>query len=371
MHGDLHYENVLAGEREPWLVIDPKPMSGDPHYEPAPMLWNRMEELAGDVRGGLRRRFHTIVDARRARRGPGPRLGGGPDGASTPTGRSRTPSGSTGRCRPRSGTGSPAASRSPRPSRTSGASDQSDNNSSTVGPVGGCGLSATLVSVNVGRPQVRDWAGIGRTSIEKHPVSGPVRGPHPRPGGRPGLRRRAPRGRRPGRLRLRPRGPRPLGRAAGDADPGRPVRREPHDPGIDVNEAEVGERWRIGTRRARGRLRPDPCNDFKNWMGAQRLRRHRLGEAIRGRGSAGSLPPRRRGGRRRGRRRDRGRAPAGARRHGQHDVRRAHHAARAAARPAAGRRAGRPRRANGPRSTSREPERARTVPPPGRSATGA
>jgi len=63
IHADLHYENVLAGEREPWLVIDPQPMSGDPHYEPAPLLWNRLEELAGDVRGGLRRRFHAVVDA--------------------------------------------------------------------------------------------------------------------------------------------------------------------------------------------------------------------------------------------------------------------------------------------------------------------
>ena len=63
IHGDLHYENVLAGDREPWLVIDPKPMSGDPHYEPAPMLWNRFDELAGDVRDGVRRRFHTLVDA--------------------------------------------------------------------------------------------------------------------------------------------------------------------------------------------------------------------------------------------------------------------------------------------------------------------
>jgi streptomycin 6-kinase len=61
VHGDLHYLNVLASTREPWLVIDPKPMSGDPHYEPAPMLWNRMEEL-DDVRTGVRRRFHTLVD---------------------------------------------------------------------------------------------------------------------------------------------------------------------------------------------------------------------------------------------------------------------------------------------------------------------
>jgi streptomycin 6-kinase len=62
IHGDLHYENVLAADREPWLVIDPKAMSGDPHYEPAPMLWNRVDELAGDLRDGLRRRFHTLVD---------------------------------------------------------------------------------------------------------------------------------------------------------------------------------------------------------------------------------------------------------------------------------------------------------------------
>jgi streptomycin 6-kinase len=63
VHGDLHYLNVLASDREPWLVIDPKPMSGDPHFELAPMLWNRMEELGDSVRTGVRRRFHTLVDA--------------------------------------------------------------------------------------------------------------------------------------------------------------------------------------------------------------------------------------------------------------------------------------------------------------------
>lgn len=63
VHGDLHYENVLAADREPWLVIDPKPMSGDPHYEIAPMLFDRFGELEGYVREGVRRRFHTLVDA--------------------------------------------------------------------------------------------------------------------------------------------------------------------------------------------------------------------------------------------------------------------------------------------------------------------
>jgi streptomycin 6-kinase len=63
IHGDLHYENVLAADREPWLVIDPKPMSGDPHYEIAPMLWDRWDELAGYVREGVRRRFYTLSEA--------------------------------------------------------------------------------------------------------------------------------------------------------------------------------------------------------------------------------------------------------------------------------------------------------------------
>ena len=62
IHGDLHYENVMAADRVPWLAIDPKPMSGDPHYEPAPMLWSRFDELEGDIRDGVRRRFHALVD---------------------------------------------------------------------------------------------------------------------------------------------------------------------------------------------------------------------------------------------------------------------------------------------------------------------
>ena len=65
VHGDLHYLNVLAADREPWLAIDPKPLSGDPHFELAPMLWNRWDEVVatGAVREAVRRRFHTLVDA--------------------------------------------------------------------------------------------------------------------------------------------------------------------------------------------------------------------------------------------------------------------------------------------------------------------
>ena len=63
LHGDLHYGKVLAGEREPWLAIGPKPMNGDPHFEIAPMLWHRWDELEGYVRGGIRTRLHALVEA--------------------------------------------------------------------------------------------------------------------------------------------------------------------------------------------------------------------------------------------------------------------------------------------------------------------
>jgi streptomycin 6-kinase len=65
LHTDLHYENVLAAEREPWLVIDPKPLSGDPCFEVAPLLWNRWDEAIADgsVREAVRERVQVVVDA--------------------------------------------------------------------------------------------------------------------------------------------------------------------------------------------------------------------------------------------------------------------------------------------------------------------
>ncbi|MFI5708907.1 aminoglycoside phosphotransferase family protein [Kribbella sp. NPDC051620] len=64
IHTDLHYENVLAADREPWLVIDPKPLSGDPYFEVAPLIWNRWDEVlaTGDLRFRVRQRFYTVID---------------------------------------------------------------------------------------------------------------------------------------------------------------------------------------------------------------------------------------------------------------------------------------------------------------------
>lgn len=67
VHGDLHGQNVLASARPTgprWLAIDPKPLSGDPHAEPAPLLWNRWSDVlaSGDVRRAVRRRLDAVVD---------------------------------------------------------------------------------------------------------------------------------------------------------------------------------------------------------------------------------------------------------------------------------------------------------------------
>ncbi|MEV7615770.1 aminoglycoside phosphotransferase family protein [Streptomyces sp. NPDC089799] len=48
LHWDLHFDNVLAGAREPWLAIDPKPLAGDPAFELWPALGNLFD--ADDVR---------------------------------------------------------------------------------------------------------------------------------------------------------------------------------------------------------------------------------------------------------------------------------------------------------------------------------
>ncbi len=50
---DLHADNVLAAEREPWLVIDPKPLVGEREFGVASLI--RGGELGGDRRSVLRR----------------------------------------------------------------------------------------------------------------------------------------------------------------------------------------------------------------------------------------------------------------------------------------------------------------------------
>ncbi len=128
-------------------------------------------------------------------------------------------------------------------------------------------MNFTLRSVHVGRPQPREWAGIGRTAIEKHPVAGAVRAT---------------------RLGLE-------GDQVGDTVHhggvdqavyafaredldlwaealGQPIRdgffgENLTTSGYDVNTAEIGERWQVGTALLEVASVRIPCNDFKGWLG--------------------------------------------------------------------------------------------------------
>ncbi|HKI93321.1 MAG TPA: aminoglycoside phosphotransferase family protein [Gaiellaceae bacterium] len=53
LHQDLHGENVLAAEREPWLAIDPKPLAGEREFAVAPIV--RSVELGHSKRDVLHR----------------------------------------------------------------------------------------------------------------------------------------------------------------------------------------------------------------------------------------------------------------------------------------------------------------------------
>ena len=128
-------------------------------------------------------------------------------------------------------------------------------------------MSASLLSVNVGRPKVRDWAGIGRTSIEKHAVTGPV-----------AARTRGLDGDQVSDVEHHGGVDQAVyAFAREDLDSwvvwlGQPIRAGQFGEnlttsGIDVNAAEVGERWVIGTAELEVASVRIPCNDFKNWMG--------------------------------------------------------------------------------------------------------
>ncbi|MFD1044854.1 aminoglycoside phosphotransferase family protein, partial [Kibdelosporangium lantanae] len=60
----LHYDNILAADREPWLAIDPKPLGGDPGFELMPALCNRWEDVvdSGNIPRAVRRRFDLMTD---------------------------------------------------------------------------------------------------------------------------------------------------------------------------------------------------------------------------------------------------------------------------------------------------------------------
>ncbi|WP_176710227.1 aminoglycoside phosphotransferase family protein [Streptomyces sp. Wb2n-11] len=64
LHWDLHYDNVLAAQREPWIAIDPEPLAGDPGFDLWPALDSRWDDVVakGDTLRIVQRRFDLLTD---------------------------------------------------------------------------------------------------------------------------------------------------------------------------------------------------------------------------------------------------------------------------------------------------------------------
>lgn len=59
LHGDLHHENILKRDEGEWVVIDPKGLLGDPHFEPIQFLLNYVDR-GGSPDEVLSRRLSII-----------------------------------------------------------------------------------------------------------------------------------------------------------------------------------------------------------------------------------------------------------------------------------------------------------------------
>lgn len=64
LHADLHHENILTAEREPWLAIDPQGLIGERAYEVGALLRNPIPRLLAEPQPGrvLERRIHQLAE---------------------------------------------------------------------------------------------------------------------------------------------------------------------------------------------------------------------------------------------------------------------------------------------------------------------
>ena len=64
LHGDLHHDNILAAERQPWLALDPKGLVGEPAYEVGALLRNQLPQDLKTPQASriLRRRIEQFAE---------------------------------------------------------------------------------------------------------------------------------------------------------------------------------------------------------------------------------------------------------------------------------------------------------------------
>ncbi len=64
LHGDLHHENIVTAQREPWLALDPKGVVGEAEYEVGALLYNPQPWLTRqpDAARLMARRVDILVD---------------------------------------------------------------------------------------------------------------------------------------------------------------------------------------------------------------------------------------------------------------------------------------------------------------------
>jgi streptomycin 6-kinase len=61
VNADLHHDQILRSEREPWLVVDPVLLRGDVGYDLGRLLWSRLDELT--TAAAVRTHLAEVVDA--------------------------------------------------------------------------------------------------------------------------------------------------------------------------------------------------------------------------------------------------------------------------------------------------------------------
>jgi len=128
-------------------------------------------------------------------------------------------------------------------------------------------MTARIASVNVGKPQPWSWAAIGRSSIHKDAVPGPVLVTSLGLDGDQVSDTRHHGGVDQAVYAFAREDLDRWGQLLGERLPDGRFGENLTTQGLDVNEAEVGERWAVGSAVLEVASVRIPCNDFKAWLG--------------------------------------------------------------------------------------------------------